>query len=126
MSKRKTKSRRPARPSAPGHKPSARSGETSAVDATTIAWTVSVTMVLICDIAAIAAHFYVQSHRSAHNMAMLRELMLFAGAVTGIVSLLLLPVVFRVRRTPPPSGVTVFAVCAAAAPILALIVRNIR
>jgi hypothetical protein len=59
-------------------------------------------------------------------MIMLRELVLLAAAIIGFVSLALLPIVFRVRRVPPPSGLTVFAVCAAAAPILALLVRNLR
>jgi hypothetical protein len=49
--------------------------------------------------------------------------MLFAGAAIGVASLAFLPVVYRLRRKPPPLGFVVFAVAAAAAPILALTAR---
>jgi len=123
MAKRKAKSRRHAKSAPHNHR---HSNETRAGDATTVAWIVSTTMVLLCDVAAVAAHFYTQANPSAGRIAMLKELMLFAGAVIGFISLAMLPIVLRVRRVPPPSGVTAFAVCAAAAPILALIVRNMR
>jgi hypothetical protein len=34
-----------------------------------------------------------------------------------------LPVVRRIRRVPPPLGFTVFAACAAAAPLIAIAAR---
>jgi hypothetical protein len=123
MSKRKTKSRRRAKSASHGH---THSGETRAGDATTVAWTVSVTMVLLCDIAAIAAYYYTQAEPMARNIKLLKELLLVGGAVIGFVSLAMLPIVLRVRRSPPPRGVIAFAICAAAAPILALIVRNLQ
>jgi hypothetical protein len=101
-------------------------GETRAADATTIGWIVSVTTVLLCDVAAVVAHLYLRAYPQARGMVMFKELVLFAAAVIGFISLATLPVVFRVRRVPPPSGVTVFAICVALAPILALIVRNFR
>jgi hypothetical protein len=127
MSKRKTKTRRHARPAPHAHGPNHRhSGETRTSDATTVGWTVSVTTVLLCDIAAVAAYLYTQAYPHARSMVLLRELLLIAAAIIGFISLAMLPIVFRVRRAPPPSGVTVFAVCAGAAPILALLVRNLR
>jgi hypothetical protein len=92
--------------------------------AATVAWTVSVTMVVMCDLAAILAHLYVIRNPAAKGAAMFGGLMLFGGAVIGAASLALLPVVYRVRRTPPPTGFAVFAACAAVAPILALVARS--
>ena len=127
MSKRKTKSRGHGKAASHGHASHSHpTGETRTGDATTVAWTVSVTTVLLCDVAAAAAYLYTQSNPQARGMIMLRELLLLAAAIIGFVSLALLPIVFRVRRMPPPSGLTVFAVCAASAPILALLVRNLR
>jgi len=123
MSKRKTKFRRRAKLAAPAHR---HGGETRTGDAATVAWTVSVTMVLVCDIVAIAAHFYTESYPLARGINLLKELMLAGGAVIGFISLALLPIVLKVRRAPPPTGVMAFGLCAAAAPILALIVRNLR
>lgn len=122
MSKRKTKSRRHAKVAAPARQ----MGETNASDATTVAWTITVTMVLMCNIAAVTAHFYMEMYRESRGLVMLKELMLIAGALIGFLSLVLLPIMLRVRRTPPPTGVLVFAVCVAAAPILALLVRATR
>jgi hypothetical protein len=119
MSKRKTKSRRQAK-TAHAERPT---GETNAGDATTVAWTISVTMTLMCNVAAVAAHFYMEMYRETRGLVMLKELMLIAGALIGFLSLVLLPIMLRARRTPPPTGVMAFGVFVAAAPILALLVR---
>lgn len=123
MSKRKTKTRRAVHGHAGAHGPT---GESRAADATTVGWTVSVTTVLLCNLGAAAAHFYTQNYPTARSMIMLRELLLLAAAVIGFFSLAMLPAVFRLRRVRPPAGFTVFAICVAAAPILALILRNLR
>ena len=120
MSKRKGKSRRPAKAVQPARHST---GESSAGDATTVAWTVSVTMTLLCNIVAVAVHFYMEAYRPTQGLVMLKELMLIAGAVVGFLSLVLLPIVLRVRRVPPPTGVMAFAVMVGAAPILALLIQ---
>jgi RsiW-degrading membrane proteinase PrsW (M82 family) len=116
--KRSAKSQGNARASA--------SGESSPAEAATVAWTVAVTMVVACDVAAIAAHLYLLRHPGERPVAVLAQLMLFGGAVIGVASLALLPVVRKLRRVPPPTGFTVFAVCAAAAPVLALVAQAFR
>jgi hypothetical protein len=45
------------------------------------------------------------------------NVMLFAAAVTGIVCLLLTPLVYRFRSTPPPTVVTVLAVTVSVLPL---------
>ncbi len=47
-------------------------------------------------------------------------MLLFAASVTGLIVLMLLPVVLNVRRQTPPRGYIVFAVLVAAAPLLAI------
>jgi hypothetical protein len=49
--------------------------------------------------------------------------MLAAGAILGVGVLALLPVVRTIRRVPPPLGFTIFAACAAAAPLIAIAAR---
>jgi hypothetical protein len=100
--------------------------ETRTAEAATIAWTVTVTMVVMCDLAAIVAHAYALRNPEAKGAQVFGGLMLFGGAVVGAASLALLPVVYRVRATPPPTGFTVFAACAAAAPIVALVARSFQ
>lgn len=114
-SKRRRKERSRPAPLAP------RESQTS--EAATIAWTVSVTMVVACDVAAVAAHVYFLVTPAAKSAGLFGGLMLLSGALIGVASLGMLPVVYRVRRTPPPTGFVVFAVCAAVAPLVALAAR---
>ncbi|HEX6962593.1 MAG TPA: hypothetical protein VF175_12045 [Lacipirellula sp.] len=124
MAKRKTKPRRPSKPAA--QPPRRYSEETRAGDATTVAWVVSVIMVLLCDIGAAAAHWWSRDYANSGGIALFKELLLFAGAAIGFVSLALLPIMLKVRRVPPPTGILVFAVCVAAAPMVAILAQNLR
>ena len=51
-------------------------------------------------------------------------LLLFIAVVTGILTLLLIPVVYRVRTTPPPSTVTIGSACIAVSPWIIVLVRG--
>lgn len=97
--------------------------ETRASEALTVAWTVTVTTVLLCNLTNLAAHFYLNSHPEAKRMELLQQLMLLAGALVGALSLIMLPILYRVRRVLPPTGFVVFGACVAAAPILTALMR---
>jgi hypothetical protein len=97
--------------------------ESRASDAMTIVWTVSVTSVFVADIVVIAAHLYARSDPSAKSARVLEAIMLLSAAAMGVVSLTLLPIVWRTRRLKPPQGYVVFATLVAAAPIIALVER---
>jgi hypothetical protein len=101
-------------------------GESQTGDAATVAWTVSVTTVLLCDVGAVFGHLLALKWPEERGLEMFRELMLFAATAVGAASLVLLPIVYRVRRVPPPTGFVVFGVCASVAPMLALMVRSLR
>ena len=118
--KQKSSKRKLARP-APAASAESRTGEV-----VTVGWTVTLTTLFFCNLAAIGAHLYLAGHPEARRMAMLRELLLFAGALVGLLSLALLPVVHRLRQSPPPRGLVVFGVCIAMAPILTLALRAMR
>lgn len=103
-----------------------RTGETPTADAATVAWTLATSTALLCDLAAVAGHLIAVNRPDAPGPAMFRELMLFSAAVSGLATLILTPLVYRVRRTPPPTGFTIFAVCVAVAPMLAIALRALR
>lgn len=50
----------------------------------------------------------------------LAHLMLLVAAVTGLICLLLIPAVLRLRETPPPLAITRFAVVVSVLPIVVL------
>lgn len=116
--KAKAKKHAAARPAAPN--------ESQSGEAATIAWTVAVTMTLACDLTAAGAHFFVDGSEWSRVVALFRDLLLFGGAAIGALTLVLIPVVYRLRRVPPPNGFTAFAVCVSLAPVIALIARAVR
>jgi hypothetical protein len=97
--------------------------ETTASEAVTIAWTVSVTSVFVADLIVIAAHLYARSDPSAKAARVLDAVMLISAAAMGAISLALLVTAWRTRRLKPPPGYVVFAALVAVAPIIALIGR---
>jgi hypothetical protein len=100
--------------------------ETRASEAVTIAWTVSVTGVVVADLIVVAAHWYVRSHPDAQPARALEAIMLLSAALMGAASLALLSLVWRTRRVKPPYGYTAFAAIAAAAPVLVLVGRLLK
>ncbi len=97
--------------------------ETKASESLTVFWTVTVLTVLVTNVMTIAAHYYLVANPEAEKMALLKGLLLFTGAMVGGVSLIVLPILYRVRKVPPPPGLAVFGACVAIAPILAVFVR---
>jgi hypothetical protein len=108
------------------NRPPALPDETPASEYLTVAWAVAVTMVTACDVAAILAHLYAAWRPDLPAAMIMRQLLLFGGMIIGIGALVLMPLVYRIRRTPPPTGFAVFAACAAAAPLLAVLLRMLQ
>lgn len=96
--------------------------ESRASESLTVLWAVTVLMVLVADVLAVAAHFYLTANPEAEKVVLLKGLLLFTGSLVGAVSLIVLPILYRVRQVPPPPGLAVFGACVAAAPILTQLV----
>jgi hypothetical protein len=121
MAKQRKKRRTTGRPQLIDGQRSPR--EDRAAEAITIAWTVSVTAVLLADLVTIAAHYYAGANPDSKTAPIVESIMLLAASMTGAVSLAMLPVVWRTRTVKPPTGYTAFAALVAAAPIAALVGR---
>ena len=100
--------------------------ETRAGEALTVFWTVTVLTVLATNVVTLFAHFYVIANPTAEKMVLLKGLLMFTGSLVGGVSLVVLPILYRIRIVPLPPGLAVFGACAAAAPILAALVGAFR
>lgn len=72
------------------------------------------------------AYLFVRSFRAEDAarspLAALPGLLLFTALVTSVLTLALIPIVYRVRPTNPPPMVTVGSVCVAASPWIAMLV----
>lgn len=98
--------------------------ETRASDSLTVLWSVTVLMSLFINIACLAVHYYLAANPDAEKLRLLKGILLFTGTLVGGVSLILLPVLYRVRKVPPPPGLAFFGACVAAAPILAVLANS--
>lgn len=54
------------------------------------------------------------------------NLLLFTAAITGLVCLSLTPFVYRFRRLPPPTVVTVLAVAVSVLPLAIVLAQSLR
>jgi hypothetical protein len=118
MSAKRRKPRRQKKPPVSGDPPESRTAELL-----TIAWTVSVTAVVFADLMAAGAHFLARRNSAIEVLAPLAGLPLLSAAAMGVVSLILLALVWRQRRLKPPQGYVAFALIVAAAPIAAAILK---
>jgi hypothetical protein len=110
----------PKRNKAPATAPPA-PNESQAAEAATIGWMLCVLTATVCELGVLAARLYFLWHPDATVIGTAGELLLFASAIIGLVTLALIPVVYRVRRVKPPSPVTAFAVAVGIVPWLILL-----
>lgn len=110
------------------HRPdtSYEANESQASKAMTVGWSLSVVMVLVCALMAGAARLLYWAQPESEMLPVLEEFAFMSAVVIGIVSLLLLPLVYKVRRIPPPLGLAVFGAVVAAAPLIVLLLRSLR
>ncbi len=60
-----------------------------------------------------------------HPLGRISGVLLFVALITGVVCLVFTPLVYRVRKSPPPPPITVGAVLISLAPIVLLIILNL-
>ena len=99
--------------------------ESRVAETITVAWMLSVMTALLCEIGALLAWIYSQG-RPGSMAAILAGLLFFGAMVIGGMALLMLPIVLKVRRSPPPLAITVAAILIAMAPVLAAILVSLH
>ena len=118
MTRTKRRSRSGKKPTR--HRPTA---ETRAAEVVTICWMLTVLLTLACEIAGIAANLYVWQVPDAARIELLAGILRFAAVALGVLALMMMPVVWRTRRHPPPRAVGIFAVIVCATPPITLALR---
>jgi hypothetical protein len=78
---------------------------------------------LMCELGAVGAAWAFAVRPDWANIALLRDMLIFSSLVVGTVSLAMAAAVWKIRREPPPIGITVFAVVVGAGPLLLLLSR---
>jgi hypothetical protein len=99
-------------------------GEDKRGEAATVGWMLAMMATTAADVlSAFAGVIMPAVARRAEEpgLAMaLPQLLLFVAAMTGIVCVMLTPVVYKFRRTPPPVQITAFGIVVSVLPVLAL------
>lgn len=84
-------------------------GETRAADSVTIMWMLSVLTAFSCEVVAAVARLLGRWFETVELLPVLAGFMLFGALIAATASVVLLPVVWKLRRVPPPIGVLAFA-----------------
>lgn len=99
--------------------------ENRASEAVTVFWMLTLMATLGAELASLAGRGLLALAEDPADVPggvrMLPGLLLLVALVTGILCLLLTPVVYRVRSEPPPLGVTVIAALVGVSPLVALL-----
>jgi hypothetical protein len=100
-----------------------KTGETRVADALTVAWMLTVMTVLMLGLMTIGFRWFASARPEAPILGALADLLYLCAALCGGISLLMFPLVWKLRKTKPPWGVTLFSLAAAGLPIALLIAR---
>ncbi len=100
--------------------------ETSAADAATIGWLLSAITAVICEFGLFAARLYFAANPQAQNVAQLGGLLIFAAVVVGTFTLILTPVVYKVRQVAPPMPVTVGVIAIGLVPWVVILAQSLK
>ncbi|MBC7853872.1 MAG: hypothetical protein IAF94_10580 [Pirellulaceae bacterium] len=126
MSKKNKKRPKPSPPRAK-RVPLPTDGETRQSVAVTVAWMLTLLVTVAAEVIAVPATIISKANpqplREGITTAHIADLFLFLALVTGLLSVGLVPLVYRVRTIPPPPAIVVAALVAAAVPPITMVLR---
>ncbi len=96
--------------------------ESKAAEVTTIAWMVTLLSVVLCLVMAffalISGYWFPES-----GLPWLGSMSLFAGALVGVICLILIPILKKIRRMPLPPAIVLFAIVTSLLPMVVMLLR---
>jgi hypothetical protein len=104
----------------PVSRPKIETGETRAADTLTVCWMVTVMTVVMLEFSTIGFRWYASTHPEIEPIGAFADVLYLCAALCGFFALILTPIVWKIRRVKPPLPVTLFAIGAAAIPIIFL------
>lgn len=85
----------------------------------------TVMMTCLCEVGAFALGVWLRNSAGGTSFELLRGILLFAAVVLGLVTIILTAIVWRLRRVPPPMGITLFALVVAIVPMLTIVIQSL-
>jgi hypothetical protein len=94
--------------------------ETQAAELMMAGWGVALLTTLICEVAAALLYLFAGLRPVSVQLRTLTGLFHFAALIVGLVALVMIPVLFKVRREPPPPAIVTLAVVIGGLPLAGL------
>ena len=116
MSKKKSKQKQ----SKSANRSRSGSGESQRAESITVFWTTSVLATVLGEVGGLATRAVMVFSGTYPALELLSGLLLMIASITGLMSLGLLPLVYRWRRQPPPWAIVRFSIVAAILPFVIL------
>lgn len=105
-------------------------GESRGAVALTVAWMLTCMSTAVALLVVVAARLLLAAvpaeARDAHPLATVGGVILMVAMTTGTLCLLLTPLAYRVRRSPPPQQITIAAVIIGVAPLVTFAILSMR
>jgi hypothetical protein len=95
--------------------------ETRAADALTSAWMLTALNALVVQVLWIVLRALLHYNADLQKMQVVASLLLLVAVVLGIAVIVLTPIVYRVRRVPPPRSVSTAALLIGLSPVAAVL-----
>lgn len=92
--------------------------ESRSVEFLTVAWMLSVITTLLCEVGGTLAKIFGENNV---RLSLFAGYLLFAAAVIGAASLVMLVAVYRLRKVKPPSGIIFFSAVVGGTPLVVLL-----
>ncbi|MCE9555021.1 MAG: hypothetical protein K8T91_16830 [Planctomycetes bacterium] len=100
--------------------------ESSRSIAATVGWMLATLTTLVGIVAVTGLLIAARSITPNQSLVMLSRLLLFAAAISGLTSLVLLAVTWKVRQIRPPMAIVVFSIIIALTPLVGVVVAIVR
>jgi hypothetical protein len=97
--------------------------ETQAAELMMAGWGVALLTGLICEVAAALLYLYGGFRPVSAELRTLTGLFHFAAVVIGVIALIMIPLLFKVRREPLPPAIVMLAVIIGGLPIVGLVLQ---
>lgn len=124
MARKRKKKRSSASASVPLANQATETGETRAADAATVFWMLTVMATLLAEVTMLIATALLRMGQENPLLYALREVLLLIAVISGVLSLVTIPMVLKSRRVPPPMPVMIVAVVIGLLPVVTLLIKG--
>jgi hypothetical protein len=100
--------------------------ESQAADAMTVGWMLAILTTLLCQVAALVMRWIAFANPQLAGLSSFSAMLFFGALIIGLVTLALIPVLYKIRVLAPPTPIVAFAVVVGLAPWVTLLMQWVQ